>query len=711
MKLSSFDLQEENLKKLLFEDNNTKFIVGFISPHIDFETISKKIKSFYKDIDIVLTSSAGELCNIFPNKKANIYLDTPQEWDSIVLQSFSNKVIKNVKTFAIPLKNEDIVSKNITKSTSQRVAEIENEINKLEISDTIDYKKHLVLSFIDGVSNSENFFMEAMYKSGKFPCNIIGGSAGGKFDFQETFLFDGKDVLHHHATISLIEINDDMRFGIFKSQNFKKSKHSLTVVDADPDLRVVRSIKRKDSDKTENIVDYFCDIFKCRPEKLENKFTHLTLGLEIYNESYIRSVASVDVENKQIFFYIDVDFGDELFLYTMTNFTKQTDKDFQRFIEEKGGQKPVAGLLNDCILRRVNNSKNLSKLKTFDEIPLIGLSTFGEFLGVNINQTLTALFFFEKDEKYDFRDKFIDNFIIQYSNYQSFFRDRELKQLKANELKKSYNTLKELNQELKKKYDELENSKERLVESEKMASLGGMVAGVAHEINTPVGMALTGTSHLNDEIKELLKQYEEKELSENSFKEFINGSQTLCKSIENNLVKAANLVKSFKQVAVDQSSNENRKFNLKDYIDEILLSIHNETKKRKHKIIVDIDDNIILNSNPGAFSQIVTNFIMNSFIHAFGDDEIGEIKISAIVKDNHLHFIYEDNGKGLDEKQKAKIYDPFFTTNRANGGSGLGMNIVYNLVTAKLSGKIKIESEIGHGVRFLIDIPMVEEID
>jgi response regulator RpfG family c-di-GMP phosphodiesterase/signal transduction histidine kinase len=703
IKLNLSSLRDENLKNLLFEDSKIELIVGFISPNIDFFEASKKINSFFKDTKVILSSTAGELCNINASLNTNIYLDTSDNWDSIVLQSFSEEIIKDVEIFSIDLKNEDILNKNISKSTQKRVSQITQEINNLDIKTDIDYRKHIGLVLIDGMSNSESFFTEAIYRSGKFPCNIIGGSAGGTINSKKTYVFDSNEVKSNHATMVLIELNENINVGIFKTQNYEKTKHSFLIVDADPATRIVKSIKRKDSDIPENIVDYFCEIFKCDATKLEKKFTRFSLGLEIEDELYIRSVSSVDIENKEITFYIDIDFGDELYLCRMTDFKKVTTRDFDEFLKEKDYQKPIAGVIFDCILRRIYSEKNTSKLRTFDDIPFIGFSTFGECLGININQTLTSIFFFEKDKSKKFKDKFSDNFILHYSNYQNFFRERELKRLKSKELKKSFNTLNTLHNELEDKYLELESSKKKLIESEKMASLGGMVAGVAHEINTPVGMALTGASHLLDEVKNLQELYKQDKLSENNFIDFMDSSNTLCSSIQNNLHKAANLVKSFKQVAVDQCSDENREFYLKEYIEEILISIHNEIKKRNHNIEIDIDSNIKLKSNPGAFSQVVTNFIMNSFIHAFDDKDKGEIKIIAFDKDDSLIFTYEDNGKGLNNEQKAKIFDPFFTTNRSNGGSGLGMNIVYNIITNKLGGTIDVESSEGDGVKFILE--------
>ena len=285
-----------------------------------------------------------------------------------------------------------------------------------------------------------------------------------------------------------------------------------------------------------------------------------------------------------------------------------------------------------------------------------------------------------------------------YSVRSSIQRDDELGLLA--------NSFNDMIGEVDEKYKELERTTNQLIQSEKMVALGGMVAGVAHEINTPVGMALTGITHLQDETDTLKKLYEAEDMSQEEFEEYLEDSIQIHQSINVNLNKAANLIKSFKQVAVDQSSDEDRKFNFKEYVEEILTSIHNETKKTNHQIIVNIDKSIEIYSNPGSFSQIITNFVMNSIIHGLKDVGNGIIEISATKDQNKLILIYKDNGSGLTDEVKKKIFDPFYTTNRKNGGSGLGMNIVYNLITQKLHGTIDIKSEMNQGVEFIVTIPL-----
>ena len=266
--------------------------------------------------------------------------------------------------------------------------------------------------------------------------------------------------------------------------------------------------------------------------------------------------------------------------------------------------------------------------------------------------------------------------------------------------------VKEKTCELEAKYRELQSAQAQLVQSEKMVSLGNMIAGISHEINTPIGIAFTGITHNQDELERFENAYRHERLTEKSFQTYIEETRDLNRLIEINLRKASELIRSFKHIAVDQISDENRAFNLKEYIEEILASLRNELKKRKVKIIVDIDDTLTIDSNPGAFSQIMTNFIMNSLIHGFAQEEAGEIRIEAELCGEILHIHYRDNGKGLDEAGRQKIFDPFYTTNRSGGGSGLGMSIVYNLITQKLHGTIELTGTKAQGFEVWIDIPV-----
>lgn len=244
-----------------------------------------------------------------------------------------------------------------------------------------------------------------------------------------------------------------------------------------------------------------------------------------------------------------------------------------------------------------------------------------------------------------------------------------------------------------------------LVQSEKLASLGGLVAGIAHEVNTPLGVSVTAATYLEEKVGELTGLFAAGTLRRTNLESFLETARQSSSIITANLRKASNLVRSFKQVAVDQSSEEMRSFNLLDYADEVIRSLHPKLKRTSHKVEVEGDRDIRLNSYPGAISQILTNFIMNSLMHAYDEGDVGTLKIAARRTGNQVLLKYSDDGKGIPREVLGKIFDPFFTTRRGSGGSGLGMNIAYNLITQKLGGAITCESEPGHGITFNITIP------
>ena len=267
------------------------------------------------------------------------------------------------------------------------------------------------------------------------------------------------------------------------------------------------------------------------------------------------------------------------------------------------------------------------------------------------------------------------------------------------------NDLEEANKELKVSLETLERARDQLVQSEKMAALGELVAGVAHEINTPVGVGVTAASFLDAKTDEFKKVYASGGLKRSELENYLKTVGEVSNSILINMERAAELISSFKQVAVDQSSENRRRFNLKEYINEILLSLRPRYKKTGHVISVDCDETIELNSFPGAFSQILNNMIMNSLVHGFQEKENGKIHIEITRENDNILFVYRDNGKGMTAEQKEKAFDPFYTTMRGKGGTGLGMSIVFNLVTQTLKGGIDCESTPGKGVCFTMTFP------
>ncbi len=260
------------------------------------------------------------------------------------------------------------------------------------------------------------------------------------------------------------------------------------------------------------------------------------------------------------------------------------------------------------------------------------------------------------------------------------------------------------NAELNRTMQKLRSTQDQLVQSEKMASLGGLVAGIAHEINTPIGVAFTAASTLQSRSRDLKTAYTEGNIRRSTLDRYVDQANEIGDMIVKNLARAAELIQSFKQVAVDQTSSERRRFELREYIDETLVSLRPRLKKLPYRIEVNCDADIVVDGYPGAFSQILTNLVLNSVIHAFEGRDSGTITIEAHQEGDRVLLRYSDDGVGMDSESKKRIFDPFFTTKRGRGGSGLGMHVVFNLVTQTLGGVITMPPA-ATGITFDIQFP------
>jgi signal transduction histidine kinase len=258
---------------------------------------------------------------------------------------------------------------------------------------------------------------------------------------------------------------------------------------------------------------------------------------------------------------------------------------------------------------------------------------------------------------------------------------------------------------LEESLDRLKQTQKEMVHSAKMAALGDLVAGVAHEVNTPIGVSVTAASFLVERTRLLRELYAKGEMKRSDLEKYLAVAEESSTSILTNLERAAELVQSFKKVAADQTSEEKRVFEMKGYLDQILVSLRPQFKRTPHKVLVSCPDNVLLNSYPGAIMQILTNLIMNSLVHGFADGRSGEIDILVEDGGENVVLSYRDTGVGMNKEQRERIYDPFYTTRRGSGGTGLGMNIVYNLIIQTLKGAVVLDTTPDNGVFFVITVP------
>ena len=261
--------------------------------------------------------------------------------------------------------------------------------------------------------------------------------------------------------------------------------------------------------------------------------------------------------------------------------------------------------------------------------------------------------------------------------------------------------------ELEQTLQALKDAQKNIIEQEKMASLGSLVAGIAHEINTPIGISITASSYLHKEVDRLSQGVEKGEISRVFIEQLIKNMKESSQLLERNLLSSANLISSFKQVAVDQTSEACYEFNLAEHLDQVVSYLGHEIKQSQAKIEIKCAPELIINSYPGSFSQVYTNLILNSLIHGFKDwNEEKVINIDIMKKEGTLEIDYRDSGKGIEDSIKHSVFEPFVTTTLGQGGSGLGTHIIYNIVVQLLKGTIVCYTEQTTGAHFHISIPI-----
>ena len=399
------------------------FISAYVSPHVNFDQVARVFSRRFPGVPMMICSTAGEL---HPSA-GSLYCATGDRWDRVVVLCFDASVIATAEVVAVPLGCEDLRRGSVQISLEERVERISKAISSMRVNMEIDYRDTLAYVLFDGLSASESFFMQALYDSGRFPCLFVGGSAGGKFDFRNTWLHDGRKKLENHVLIAFLKTAPGIRFGVLKSQNFDPTGTSFHVVSASQEQRyVTQVVDRKGRSNT--LVEVLCKYLGCSPDNLEANLADYSFAIMVGKELFVRSISKLDTEAQRVHFYCDIAPGEELLLVRRTGLAKNMEQDFGRFMVGKSGSL-VAGILNDCILRRLCNERELGNVGRITGAAVAGFSTFGEILGLNLNQTLTAIFFFRVPAGSSFRDAYVDNFVAHYGEFKAFFLKRQVAKL------------------------------------------------------------------------------------------------------------------------------------------------------------------------------------------------------------------------------------------------------------------------------------------
>ncbi len=384
--------------------------IGFVPPYANFQGVAEGLQRVLgSGPTFAALSSTGALCS----GGASTYCGAGAHDREGSFLWLSDEIVERSEVFTIDLK----VGQGTT--VGERVSRIAQELNSVQPSFPISAQDCFALVFCDGLSASEGFLMRAWYESQRFPCLAVGGSAGGKLDFSATYMHDGQRVLSGRAMLVFCKVRKGIRFSPFKTQNFVPAGKSWLVAEADPVARTVSSVFTADG-RTQGFLPALAAHFRCTEGEVEKHLAGHTFAVSVNDEMFIRSVAALGADKTS--FFCDIEFGDCLHLLKVTDFIATTQRDWQQFLVGKGA--PVAMLLNDCVLRRLGNPELLGRADFFAETPAAGFSTFGEILGIPINQTLSALVFFRESDGYG--DPFMSAFPVHYAGFSSHYAQRAL---------------------------------------------------------------------------------------------------------------------------------------------------------------------------------------------------------------------------------------------------------------------------------------------
>ncbi|NCH59900.1 methyl-accepting chemotaxis protein [Cronobacter dublinensis] len=384
-------------------------LMVFVPPNANFQAVSQVWQRFATpERTVLVLSSTGTLCQ---QDKATVYCDMESDLGSWLL--LPKSLIGRHEVHSVDLHTR-------IPGAAQRVEAISRDLSALDVRLPLSAERTFALIYCDGLAASEGFLMQAWYKSGRFPCLAVGGAAGGKLDFSGTWMSVNGRMMDGRAIVILCEMAPGKSFAPFKSQNFQPTDKSWLVAQADPVARTVTSLFDA-KDHQQPITSYLASQLNCKPDQLGQALEGYTFAVKVGDDYFIRSVAQI--EASQIRFFCDLEFGDRLYLMKATDFVAHTVHDWQNFTRRYG--KPAGMLLNDCVLRRMNNLSTLPRADFFRQIPAAGFSSFGEILGVPINQTLSALVFFDKP------NQAMSQFPVEYAAYAAHYAQRTLRRWEA----------------------------------------------------------------------------------------------------------------------------------------------------------------------------------------------------------------------------------------------------------------------------------------
>jgi len=426
--LSTRDINQHALEEVCAVVEGVALVIGFSSPDNDMEKLARTIQTMLpQDTKLIMLSTAGELCHTASNE--TLYQPANDGRGKVLLQAYSKRMIRNCQIISFSLPNDDIKSGKANLNSKERIEKIEQELQKQKVNFSVNANDTVALTYVEGLSNCETFLMQATYALRSYPCTFIGGSAGGSLAFDHTYIYDGNRVLQNHAIICFIKLSETYRFGIFKTQNFSRTADKFIVTSSNAALRYISQVLDGDGNSI-NFIEALKKKFRCTTgNELSKALSSYSFAIHVEGELFTRSIAKVDEEAGRVYFFCDVVTGESLYLVKRESLITTTEQDWKKFCANKPA--PLGGILNDCILRRLGNVNELDRLGVFKNIPVAGFSSFGELLGIHMNETLTAIFFYKVEQMEKFYDEYYNKFAIHYASFHSFFLQRRVNQLQV----------------------------------------------------------------------------------------------------------------------------------------------------------------------------------------------------------------------------------------------------------------------------------------
>ena len=432
--LGRSELSSATIKEVCDVADGTALILGFVSPEDGLiqETAAKLRAEIPSSTKLILMTTSGELCRT--NGCSTLYQPADENREKILLQAYSNRMIEATYTMSIPLPNDDLRSGRVDMTVADRVDRIASELEKHPVPFRLSPNHAFSLVYIDGLSNCETFVLQALYKTGNFSCPFIGGSAGGKLDFQHTYIYDNEQIVENHAVLTFVRLKKPYRYGIFKTQASERTGDVFTVASANSSLRYIQTVSNG-SEQPVSFIKALKNTLHCNTiDELNAAMQSYTFSTDIRGENFIRSVAAIDEAADRVNFFCDVVSGEQLYLLKRASLEASLTHDLADFTKNKPA--PIGAILNDCILRRLGYPQEITHIDVLNGFAAAGFSSFGEISGLHVNETLTAIFFYHVAENESFSDDYIDNFPAKYAACQAFFynrvimRQQQIEQLK-----------------------------------------------------------------------------------------------------------------------------------------------------------------------------------------------------------------------------------------------------------------------------------------